>query len=182
MTKTISLGTVPRCDEFKIMEPHNLKNFDDIIISNLKVTGIISDSNNYITPIDLSSSNNFKLIVNDKFVKLTVSHNDTSFEVVYVTITYTFSKADLIYGMCPMPTKMALNSIYGKSIYELPTKVNLGIKKVIFNKPATIVLWEDGSKTVVKLNKGDKWDPEKGLAMAIIKKKFGLKEFFKYVE
>lgn len=43
------------------------------------------------------------------------------------------------------------------------------IKKVIFNKPATIVLWKDGSKTVVKCQKGDKYDPEKGLAMAIVK-------------
>ena len=182
--KTISLGALPHCEEYKFIAPHELENFDDIIISDLTVTGFILNYNNYITTIDLTSSNNFKLIVNDKFVKLTVSHNDTSFEAVYVTITYKtrISIPNAFYGMWPMPTKMALNSIYGKSIYELPTNVNLGIKKVIFNKPATIVLWEDGSKTVVKLNKGEKWDKEKGLAMAIIKKKFGLKEFFKYME
>lgn len=40
------------------------------------------------------------------------------------------------------------------------------IKKVIFNPPATIVFWENGSKTVVKA-KGEAFDPEKGLAMAI---------------
>jgi hypothetical protein len=78
--------------------------------------------------------------------------------------------------------KATINSFYGKSIYELHDNINLGIKKVIFNKPATIVLWEDGSKTVVKVNKGERWDKEKGLAMAIIKKKFGLKEFFKHIE
>ena len=44
------------------------------------------------------------------------------------------------------------------------------IKKVIFNNPATIVLWEDGTKTVVKKQKGERWDKEKGLAMAIVKK------------
>lgn len=44
------------------------------------------------------------------------------------------------------------------------------ITKVIFNKPATIVLWEDGTKTVVKCSNKDIWNPEKGLAMCIIKK------------
>lgn len=46
------------------------------------------------------------------------------------------------------------------------------IKKVIFNNPATIVLWSDGSKTVVKSYLDD-YDPEKGLAMAIAKKALG---------
>ena len=40
------------------------------------------------------------------------------------------------------------------------------IKNVIFNPPATIVFWENGSKTVVKAQ-GEAFDPEKGLAMAI---------------
>lgn len=47
-----------------------------------------------------------------------------------------------------------------------------GIVKVIFNDPATIVIWEDGSKTVVKCDY-ESFDPEKGLAMAIAKKAFG---------
>lgn len=42
------------------------------------------------------------------------------------------------------------------------------IKNVIFNNPATIVFWGDGSKTVVKCT-DDAFDPEKGLAMAIAK-------------
>lgn len=47
------------------------------------------------------------------------------------------------------------------------------IKNVIFNDPATIVFWQDGTKTVVKCQDGDKFDPEKGLAMAIAKKVYG---------
>lgn len=43
------------------------------------------------------------------------------------------------------------------------------IKNVIFNDPATIVFWSDGTKTVVKCGKDDAFDPEKGLAMAISK-------------
>ena len=44
------------------------------------------------------------------------------------------------------------------------------IKNVIFNPPATVVYWSDGTKTVVKCSMNDKFDPEKGLAMAIAKR------------
>lgn len=44
------------------------------------------------------------------------------------------------------------------------------IKRVIFNPPATIVYWSDCTKTVVKCNVNDIFDPEKGLAMAIAKR------------
>lgn len=59
------------------------------------------------------------------------------------------------------------------------------IKKVIFNDPATIVLWNDGTKTVVKAD-NEPYDPEKGLAMAISKKVLGnngsyYKEFKKWL-
>lgn len=47
------------------------------------------------------------------------------------------------------------------------------ITKVIFNNPVTIVFWSDGTKTVVKCDERDEFDPEKGLAMAICKKHFG---------
>ena len=49
------------------------------------------------------------------------------------------------------------------------------IKNVIFNDPATIVFWSDGTKTVVKCQDDDWYDPEKGLAMAISKKALGNK-------
>ena len=49
------------------------------------------------------------------------------------------------------------------------------IKQVIFHDPATIVYWADGTRTVVKCQDGDIYDPEKGLAMAISKKALGNK-------
>ena len=49
----------------------------------------------------------------------------------------------------------------------------VSIRKVIFNDPATIVLWSDGTKTVVKCGPEDSYDMEKGLAMAIVKKMAG---------
>lgn len=63
-----------------------------------------------------------------------------------------------------------LNSTYGIGSSNIPE-----IKNVIFNDPATIVFWEDGTKTVVKCQDGDEFDPEKGLAMAIVKKAYGNK-------
>lgn len=50
---------------------------------------------------------------------------------------------------------------------------NVNIRKVIFNDPATVVLWSDGTKTVVKCGPEDTFDMEKGLAMAIVKKMAG---------
>lgn len=50
---------------------------------------------------------------------------------------------------------------------------DLEIKNVIFNDPATVVYWKDGTKTVVKTQGGEPFDPEKGLAMAICKKAYG---------
>ena len=63
-----------------------------------------------------------------------------------------------------------LNSTYGIGSSHIPE-----IKNVIFNDPATIVFWEDGTKTVVKCQDGDEFNPEKGLAMAIAKKAYGNK-------
>ena len=61
------------------------------------------------------------------------------------------------YIKVPSPKQKAMNSI----------------TNVIFNNPATIVFWSDGTKTVVKCDEKDEFDPEKGLAMAICKKHFG---------
>ena len=70
------------------------------------------------------------------------------------------------------------------TILNLPLKETCGISiprlqlvpdfhKVIFNDPATIVYWADGTKTVVKCGEHDIYDPEKGLAMTISKKALG---------
>ena len=60
--------------------------------------------------------------------------------------------------------------------YSAPAKPNpsidLRIDKVIFNGPATVILWKDGTKTTVK-NHNDNYDPEKAVAMAIAKKALG---------
>ena len=56
------------------------------------------------------------------------------------------------------------------------------IKKVIFCPPATIVMWADGTKTVVRTH-DEEFSEEHGLAMAIAKKYFGSRsEFLRVVK
>ena len=47
------------------------------------------------------------------------------------------------------------------------------IKNVYFNYPTTVVIWADGTKTIVKCQEGDFYDNQVGLAMAISKKALG---------
>ncbi len=47
------------------------------------------------------------------------------------------------------------------------------IQRVIYSNPATIVFWDDGTKTTVKCFKDDVYNPETGLAMCVLKKCFG---------
>lgn len=56
---------------------------------------------------------------------------------------------------------------------NIKNKNKFDIEKVVFNDPATIVFWKDGTKTVVKCQEGDVFDKEKGLAMAITKRALG---------
>lgn len=70
-----------------------------------------------------------------------------------------------LYNFCNLITGIVKNAA---NFYGVPE-----IKKVIFNDPATIVLWKDGTKTVVKAQDKDQFDKEKGLAMAISKKSLG---------
>lgn len=57
---------------------------------------------------------------------------------------------------------------------DYPLLKRLKIDKVLHNAPATIVFWMDGTKTVVKAV-NEEYDPEKGIAMAYVKKMLGNK-------
>lgn len=57
--------------------------------------------------------------------------------------------------------------------FDQPIFITVKPVKVIFNNPATIVIWDDGTKTIVKKQKGDRYDKEKGLALCYMKKALG---------
>lgn len=73
------------------------------------------------------------------------------------------------------------NKGYTKGLEEAQVRFDIALNKaqkivdVKFNPPATIIFWEDGTKTVVKCQDGDEFDPEKGFAMAYCKKMMGNK-------
>lgn len=47
------------------------------------------------------------------------------------------------------------------------------VKNCYFSDDRTIVLWDDGTKTVVQCQPGDQFDPEKGIFAAIAKRAYG---------
>ena len=69
-----------------------------------------------------------------------------------------------------------------KSVSNIYRNFQVTPERVIYNDPATIVFWKDGTKTVVKCMEGDTYNPEVGLAMCVCKKLYGSKyhKFFRY--
>lgn len=52
----------------------------------------------------------------------------------------------------------------------------LTIKKIMYKPPATIIFWNDGTKTVAVCEKGDTYNRELGFALCVLKKKYGNKK------
>ena len=62
-----------------------------------------------------------------------------------------------------------------------PMMCSAGVKKVIYNDPATIIYWSDGTRTVVKCQPGDKFDPELGFLLALCKRVCGNTGVYNYL-
>lgn len=67
-------------------------------------------------------------------------------------------------------------NIYGGMIKDKNNKV-VYIKEIIYNRPAVIVFWSDGTKTssVADEKAGDKYNAEMGLVVCVLKKCIGNK-------
>ena len=86
-----------------------------------------------------------------------------------------FSRKDNLTTEDRATAKCLINSIYGAESMSMNSNASVFLIRVIYNDPATIAFWSDGTKTVVKAQPGDIFDPEKGLAMTIAKKACGNK-------
>ena len=99
---------------------------------------------------------------------------------INVLFTYDSDSIDdpLLFEIKLVYKKPILHHIYANNYLNFFSNNIPEVKKVIFNDPATIVYWKDGTKTVVKCQEGDDFDPEKGFAMAFLKKCWGNKGNF----
>ena len=62
---------------------------------------------------------------------------------------------------------------FGQSGSIKKVKCGPEVKRVIYNEPATVVLWADGTKTVVRCQPGDVFDRRIGFLTALAKKVYG---------
>lgn len=72
------------------------------------------------------------------------------------------------------PKGIALREITSYTLIYAPPKPDGGVSKVISNpdKGTTVVLWKDGTKTIVKCQEGEEFDAEKGVALCFMKRAF----------
>ena len=103
--------------------------------------------------------------------------NGVSINGIDVSFTDDLIDEPLLFEIRLVYEKPILHHIYANNNLFFSTNIP-EVKKVIFNDPATIVYWKDGTKTVVKCQDGDVFDSEKGFAMAFLKKCWGNKGNF----
>ena len=99
--------------------------------------------------------------------------NGVSINGIDVSFTDDLIDEPLLFEIRLVYEKPILHHIYANNYLNFSLDNIPEVKKVIFNDPATIVYWKDGTKTVVKCQDGDDFDPEKGFAMAFLKKCWG---------
>lgn len=110
----------------------------------------------------------------------------------------TIKKANILYGLpghneaygieidrlnsgilrqCYLPTELWKPNVVAciKEETTMNCDIRSNIKDVIFSDRVTVILWKDGTKTMVRAGKREIYDPEKGFAMAVCKKMFGNK-------
>lgn len=119
--------------------------------------------------LGIGRGHDVNIIVDGKTIPITVTNMETE------RFSYEETMKIKLTGMIRNPFT---RNIAGHIVEASNIPFNLIYEKVIFNDPATIVIWKDGSKTVVKCQKDDGFDPEKGLALCFMKKALGNKGNF----
>lgn len=79
-----------------------------------------------------------------------------------------------IRGKEEAPKGIPLRTITHAKLIEAPAKPDGGVDRFYINekKGTTVVVWKDGTKTIVKCQEGEDFDFEKGIAMCFMKKAF----------
>lgn len=115
-------------------------------------------------------------IYGDGFIPIsTLIEQCIGIDVESVGMEYTDAGLKIVGTLVPRSPRGYMKAcIHDKYANYLESKRSTGLyKKIIINPPATIVIWNDGTKTVVKATENDIYDPEKGVALCFLKKYFG---------
>ena len=86
------------------------------------------------------------------------------------------AKCTMKIGECPQyDVEFECNKFLSKEEIEnrLFGQSSIEVKRIIYNNPATIVFWQDGTKTVVKCMDGTPFNPYYGFVCALAKKVYG---------
>ena len=139
----------------------------------------VIDQENFYKICEICKINGFDL---ERDIELNKSNRITRITINGINVSFRYDSVSidnpLLFKIKLVYKKPILNHIYANNYLNFPLDNIPEVKKIIFNDPATIVYWKDGTKTVVKCQKGDYFDPEKGFAMAFLKKCWGNKSNF----
>ena len=88
--------------------------------------------------------------------------------------TNSFGKVSLSVDKNTLKNSLVVDKNALQNSYDcLFKKFTPGVKKVIYNNPATIVFWSDGTKTTSKCDNEDTFDEMTGFLLCIAKKYMG---------
>ena len=76
------------------------------------------------------------------------------------------------HSLCSEP-EARIEGILTRTVKREPQAPELMVTDVIYNDPATVVYWSDKTRTVVKCQPGDTYDPMTGFLLALCKKVCG---------
>jgi len=165
------IGYDPRHMEYVICvaaNPYEIRNVFPPIISNDIILTFINDIENLGLCCNGDGSD---ITFDQKELRWKICISEVQPEFVKCALRELFDNAESAW----LNLHIAMDSFYGLGLAQkhLGNSDLPEIKDVIFNAPATIILWADNTKTVVKAQEEEDFDLEKGLAMAIVKKALG---------
>ena len=88
------------------------------------------------------------------------------------------TEEDITSWSFPIGTYKTMNSTYPTMMATI-IRHNLEPKKIIFNGRTTIVLWNDGTKSMSTCSPNDYFDEQIGFSVCLLKKMFGKKVYGK---
>lgn len=141
-----------------------------------------SHMDRFVLPSVLTSAPNYEETISkeeEEYIKMDINTTKSTFLEYYKNGRLTAPLQSVTISAGRINGKsIATTDIITAIAANLPNKSKaqaLGIlpKKVIYRDKYTIVIWEDGTKTIVKCSDGDTFDKEKGFLMALTTRMYG---------